>query len=289
VTVGFVMSGGASLGAIQAGMLKALYERGIAPDVIVGTSVGAINGAYIASRPPTLETARGLGEVWRGVHRAEVFPFNPATALIGFAGRRNYAVPNGALRRLIRRQLEFDRLEEAPVPLHVIAVDLFTGRELRLSEGPAVDAVLASSAIPGVFEPVEWEHTELIDGGVANNTPISHALELGCDRIYVLPTGSACALTDAPHGTLGMAVHAMALLVHQRLSAEIEQMGDDARITVLTPPCPITVQPTDFSHADELIGRGYAEAVEALDSPARPTRHAQPIRHDDRVAHGLAA
>ena len=289
MTVGFVMSGGASLGAIQAGMLEALYERGIAPDVVVGTSVGAINGAYIASRPPTSETAHGLAEVWRGVHRAEVFPFNPATALIGFAGRRNYAVPNGALRRLIRSQLEFDRLEEAPVPIHVIAVDLFTGREMRLSEGPAADAILASSAIPGVFEPVEWGQTELIDGGVANNTPISHALELGCDRIYVLPTGTACALTEAPHGTLGMAVHAMSLLVHQRLSAEIAQMNDDARVIVLPPPCPITVQPTDFSRADELIERGYTEAVEALAAAARPARRAHPIRHDRPVARGLAA
>lgn len=284
MSVAFVMSGGASLGAIQAGMLHALYERGIAPDVIVGTSVGAINGAYIASRPPTVGTADGLAEVWRGVHRAEVFPFNPATALIGFAGRRNYTVPNGALRRLIQSQLEFERLEDAPVPVHVIAVDLFTGREVRLSEGLAADAILASSAIPGVFEPVEWGDTELIDGGVANNTPISHALELGCDQIYVLPTGTACALTEAPHGTVAMAVHAMSLLVHQRLSAELAQMADDTRVTVLPPPCPITIQPTDFSHADELIDRGYAEAVEALDQPTRAPRRIAPIRHVPALA-----
>lgn len=289
MSVAFVMSGGASLGAIQAGMLQALYERGIAPDVIVGTSVGAINGAYISSRLPTPKTADSLAEVWRGVHRAEVFPFNPATALIGFAGGRNYAVPSGALRRLIESQLEFDRLEDAPIPVHVIAVDLFTGREVRLSEGLAADAILASSAIPGVFEPVEWGDTELIDGGVANNTPISHAVELGCDQIYVLPTGSACALSEAPHGTLGMAVHAMSLLVHQRLSAELEQMRDDARVIVLPPPCPITVQPTDFSHADELIDRAYAEAVTALDVPVRPARRAQPDRHARPVARGLAA
>ena len=289
MSVGFVMSGGASLGAIQAGMLQALYERGITPDVIVGTSVGAINGAYIASRPPTLETAHGLAEVWRGVHRPEVFPFNPATALVGFAGRRNYAVPNGALRRLIQSQLEFDRLEDAPVAVHVIAVDLFTGRELRLSEGPAADAILASSAIPGVFAPVEWEDTELIDGGVANNTPISHALELGCDQVYVLPTGTACALSEAPHGTLGMAVHAMSLLVHQRLSSEIEQLGDDPRIIVLPPPCPIGVQPSDFSHADELIERGYAEAAEVLDRPAVMPGRTAATAHAHAVEGRLAA
>lgn len=270
MTTGFVMSGGAGLGAIQAGMLQALYERGIAPDVIVGTSVGAINGAYIASRPATPATARGLADVWRGVRRSEVFPFNPATALVGFAGRRSYSVPNGPLRRLIEGQLEFERLEDSPVPFHVVAVDLFTGDERRLSAGPALDAVLASAAIPGVFEPVEWEDTELIDGGVANNTPISHALELGCDRIYVLPTGTACALDEAPHGALGMAVHAMSLLVQQRLGAEIEALMGDPRIVVLPPPCPITIQPTDFSHCDELIERGHAEASAALDAALTP-------------------
>lgn len=168
MSVCFVMAGGASLGAIQAGMLRALCERGIPPDVIVG----------------------------------------------------NYAVPNGALRRLLDSQLELDRLEETPIPLYAVAADLFSGRELRLSREPALDAMLGSAAIPGVFAPVGWEDTEPIDGGVANNTPISHALELGCDRIYVLPTGIACALPEAPHGTLGMALHAMSLLVQQRLSAE---------------------------------------------------------------------
>jgi len=279
MSVCFVMSGGASLGAIQAGMVRALYERGIAPDVIVGTSVGAINGAYIASRPADADTADRLADVWRGVRRQEVFPFNPATALIGFAGRRNYAVPNARLRGLIERELQFERLEDSPIPLHVIAVDLFTGRERRLSAGPATDAILASAAIPGVFPPVEWETTDLIDGGVANNTPISHALELGCDRIYVLPTGTACALPEAPHGTLGMAVHAMSLLVQHRLSAELVQLRGDPRIVVLPPPCPIAVQPTDFSRATELIDRGYAEAVEALNRPAEPPSRPLPLRH----------
>jgi NTE family protein len=270
MSVCFVMSGGASLGAIQAGMLRALYERGIAPDVIVGTSVGAVNGAYIASRPQNVATAQGLARMWRTVRRPEVFPFNPATALIGFSGRRNYLVPAGSLRRLIDAQLEFDRLEHAPIPLHVVAVDLFTGRERRLSQGPALEAILASAAIPGVFAPVQWQDTELIDGGVANNTPISHALELGCQQIYVLPTGAAGAPPEGPRGALGMAVYAMTSLVHQRLSADIEALAGDPRIVVLPPPCPIAIQPTDFSHADELIERAYLEASGALDAPARP-------------------
>jgi NTE family protein len=266
------MSGGASLGSIQAGMLRALYERGIAPDVIVATSVGAVNGAYIASRPPTVATAEGLAEIWRGVRRHDVFPFNPATALIGITGRRNYLIPSGPLSRLIAAQLEFERLEDSPVPIHVVAVDLFTGRERRLASGLALEAVLASTAIPGVFPPVEWEDTELIDGGVANNTPISHALELGCDQIYVFPTGVACALPEAPHGALGMAIHAMSQLVHLRLNADIAALADDPRLVVLPPPCPITVQPIDFSRAGDLIEDAYREASHALDNPRRARR-----------------
>ncbi len=184
MSVCFVLSGGASLGAVQVGMLRALYERGIQPDAVIGTSVGAINGAFIASRPPVPETADALADTWRGLRRQEIFPFNPATALIGLSGRRNYLVSNGPLRRLVAGQLEFELLEQAPIPFHVVAVDLFSGRERRLSRGPALDAVLASAAIPGVFPPVDWEDTELIDGGVANNAPISHALELGHDRVY---------------------------------------------------------------------------------------------------------
>jgi NTE family protein len=204
------------------------------------------------------------------VHRPEVFPFNPASALAGFAGRRNYAVSNASLRRLIEGQLEFDRLEEAPIPLHVVAVDLFTGRERLLSEGRALDAILASAAIPGVFAPVEWEDTELVDGGIANNTPISHALELGCDRIYVLPTRTACALDEPPHGTLGMALQAMSLFLQQRLAADIEALRDDPRLIVLPPACPIALQPTDFSHAEELIERAYLEALHTLDARHGP-------------------
>ena len=271
MSTAFVMSGGASLGSIQAGMLQALFERDITPDLIVGTSVGAINAGYVASRPPTRLTADALADLWRGVRRPEVFPFNPLTALLGVAGR-NFVVRNGPLRRLIANQLEFDRLEEARIPLHLVAVDLFTGRERRLSHGPALDAVLASAAIPGVFPPVDWEDTELIDGGVANNTPISHAVELGCDTIYVLPTATSCPLPDEPHSALAMAVHAMSLLVHQRLVADIEKFSGVARLVVLPAPCPAGIQPTDFSHADVLIAKGYERACQTLDLRGKKPR-----------------
>lgn len=262
----FVLSGGASLGAIQVGMLRALYERGVAPDLIVGTSAGALNGAYIASRPRASATADSLARIWCELRRGQVFPVNPLTGLLGFLGARDHLVPDSGLRRLIERHVECQGLEEMPIPLHVVAVDVVTGEELRLSSGPVLEAVLASAAVPGVLRPVPWEDRALMDGGVANNTPISHAVELGAERIYVLPTGHACALTEPPGGALAMALHAISLLTHRRLIDDIERHRDDAQLIVMPPPCPLDIQPIDFDHADELMDVALLDAREFLDS-----------------------
>jgi NTE family protein len=282
----FVLSGGASLGAIQVGMLEALFERGIAPDLIVGSSVGAVNGAFIAGREPSPQTARELGEIWRGLSRGAIFPFNPVTGLIGFLGRGSHLVPAGNLRRLIVRYAAIDRLEDSPLPLHLIVTDVLSGRELRVSRGPAVDAVMASAAIPSVFPPVEFEGRLLMDGGVSNNTPISHAIELGADEIYVLPTGIACDLTTAPRGALAMLLHALVVLTQQRLHLEIELYRGRAHLVVLPPPCPQPVQPIDFSHGAELIkqaredGRAFLDSIEgsARDS-TEPAKRLLPHAH----------
>lgn len=262
----FVLSGGASLGAIQVGMLRALYEREVAPDLIVGTSVGAINGAFIASRPPTAATAQKLAHVWHEIGRGQVFPLNPLTGFLGFFGARDHFVSDESLRALIDDNTEFVELEQAPISFHVIATDLLSGREVRLSHGDALEAVMASAAIPGVFAPVEWDGRKLIDGGVSNNAPIAHAIELGAERVYVLPTGSACDLPDPPRGALAMLLHAMSVLVMHRLLVEVEALREHAELIVLPPPCPPATTPIDFSHTDELIRQGYAGSQAYLDA-----------------------
>jgi NTE family protein len=256
----FVLSGGASLGAIQVGMLRALADEGIRPDLIVGTSVGAVNGAFLASRGFGRATIDDLAGLWLRIGRGQVFPIEPLTGLLGFLGARRNLVPGLALRRLVARHATCERLEDLAIPLHVIACDVLTGAEVRLSEGPLVDAVLASAAIPGVLPPVEWEGRLLMDGGIVDNTPISHALALGADAVYVLPAGAPCVLTDAPRGALGMLVHAAGLMVSRRFSGETLQFAGRADVRILPPPCPITVQPMDFGHAAELIELGKASA-----------------------------
>jgi len=176
--VAFVLSGGASLGAVQVGMLQALYERDITPQLIVGTSAGAINGAFIASRPQTVQTANELAGIWRTVRRGQIFPLNPLSSLRGFLGSRDHLIPSSGLRKLVAEHSQHPLLEQMPIEFHVVAVDVVTGEELLLSRGPTLDAVLASGAIPAVLPPVAWEGRTLMDGGVANNTPISHAVDL---------------------------------------------------------------------------------------------------------------
>src|SRR5262249_61192686 len=106
----FVLAGGAALGAMQAGMVPALYEHGIAPDLLIGTSAGALNTAFLASRPATVATAQDLADLWRGLRRSDILPLRPATLLSGLAGRRDHLIPDQPLRRLAARPLQFGLL-----------------------------------------------------------------------------------------------------------------------------------------------------------------------------------
>ncbi|HUE26847.1 MAG TPA: patatin-like phospholipase family protein [Solirubrobacteraceae bacterium] len=255
----FVLSGGASLGALQVGMLRALYERGIVPDLLVGTSVGALNAAFVASRPQTAATAAELARVWRSLQREDVFPVSVRALVSGLSRQRDHFVPDRGLRSQVRRYLEFDDLSEASVSLHVVAFDLIEGREVRLSDGPAVDAITAAASIPGVFPPVRIGERHLIDGGVVNNTPISHAIELGAERVYVLPTQQhANALGHAPRGALDAAIYALGVLIDGRLEFDIARYSDAAELIVLPAPNPQQVQPTDFGHSSHLIAQAHA-------------------------------
>lgn len=254
----FVLSGGGSLGAVQVGMLQALFAAGVRPDLLIGTSVGAVNAAWIAGRPD-YEGAGQLAEVWLGMRRQDVFPLSPFTGARGLLGRSNHFISNDNLRDVLTRHMPFRRLEQALVPLHVVTTELKSGRAVILSSGAAVPALLASTAIPGVFPPVTIGHREYVDGGVANHTPLTVAVELGATKIYVLPVGYPW-LNHEPTNALGMALHALARIVEQKLDVEVQANRGVADIHVL-PACDVAdVSPADFSHTKELIDWGFQQA-----------------------------
>jgi NTE family protein len=262
----FVLAGGASLGALQVGMLRALYEQGVTPDLLVGTSVGALNASFVAARPQTVATVRELARVWRALERGALFPVKPWMLLGGLLGRRDHLVPAAGLREIVGRHLLFDDLRDAAIPLHVVAFDLVEGREVLLSEGSALDAIAATAAIPGVLPAVELGNRRLIDGGVVNNIPISHAVELGAERIYILPTQNPGAVPVASprRGALAAAIGGIGLLTGNRLEADLARYGRSVELILLPAPNRLGVQPIDFSHADRLMRSAHAAARRRL-------------------------
>lgn len=261
----FVLSGGGSLGAVQVGMLQALTARGVEPDLLIGTSAGALNAAYIAGHGASVAALDGLEAIWAGLRRRDVFPLQPARLCAAAVGRAPSLCPNGALRRLVRDNLPFDRLEDADIPVHLVTTDVASGQEVLLSSGDPVDCVLASAAIPAVFPSVRIAGRDLIDGGVADNAAVSQAVTLGADVVYVLPTGYACALDKPPSTPLASALQALTLLIEQRLILEVAHFADHADIRVLPPLCPLSVSSADFGHGAQLVERARHSAGRWLD------------------------
>jgi NTE family protein len=163
------------------------------------------------------------------------------------------------LRKLIERNIPFANLEDAPIPVHVVATNL-GGVAICLSSDPAVEALLASAAIPAAFPSVRIGEHYLIDGGVGCNTPILNAADLGATRIIVLlivlPTGFACALHEPPKGAIARALHAITLLIAHQMVRDLRELGGKVDVFTLPNLCPPNVSPYDFSRADQLIETG---------------------------------
>ncbi|CAB3639221.1 hypothetical protein LMG24238_00122 [Paraburkholderia sediminicola] len=250
----FVFAGGGSLGAIEVGMLRELLNCGEYPDCVVGASAGAINAAYFSGCPDRSGVAM-LEALWCRIRRQDIMPFSMLGLLDMVLRRRPHLVEATALRVLLEKNLAYARVEQAAMPLHIVATDMLAGNEVVISSGPVVDAVLASAAIPGVFPPVRIGGVDLVDGGVANNTPISVAVALGATRIVVLPAGFACALRMPPASAIAQAMHALTLVIARQLVRDLEFYSTRAEIFVVPPLCPLEVSPYDYTQCDRLINR----------------------------------
>jgi NTE family protein len=270
VRTALVLAGGGSFGAVQVGMLKALSGAGLAANMVVGTSVGAINGAYFAGNP-TPDGAAGLEAIWRALRRHDIFPITWWT-LLGFARRRNFLVSSEGVRRLAETRLPYRRLEEARLPMHVVATDILSGDCTVLSEGSAADALVASTAIPAAFAPLELAGSYLADGAITSNTPVRVAVSLGATRLIVLPTGYACAL-DAPlPGAVASALHALTLLIARQLTAELESLPSTIDYAIVPTLCPLRGSPYDFSQVGTLIDASEAGTRQWLAAGGLSTR-----------------
>ena len=172
----FVFAGGGSFGAVQVGMLHALVEHGVKADFVVGSSVGAINGAYFAG-DPTMSGVTQLEKLWLSIRRRDIFRVNLRTAA-SFLWRRDFLMSSAGLRDLIDTHLPYRLLEDAKLPVHVVATNLLSGAAVVLSRGSAADAIIASSAIPAAFAPISIDGRYLVDGAITSNTPVKVGVAL---------------------------------------------------------------------------------------------------------------
>ncbi len=264
----FVLGGGANLGATQVGMLRALFEQDITPDAIVGCSVGAVNGAMVAS-DPSLAAVNHLETLWRDLDSDTICPAGKLNALRLMARRYPAMEGSDGLRRLLEMHLPFRTFDQTAIPLHVVATSLRTGDERWLDSGQVIPALLASAAIPAVFPPVMINGESLVDGAVVNNVPISKAIELGARRVVVLHVGNFARPRRAPRRPIDALIQSFAIARNNRFRLETEHPPPGVELIVLPAldPGP-ALGYHDFSRAHLLIEKAYRLTTDFLASPS---------------------
>jgi NTE family protein len=263
----FVLAGGGTRGAVQVGMLTELVERGIRADRVFGASVGAVNGAaYCAD--PTPEGMEHLEQTWLNLRADDVFPQGRVHGPWMFFQQRPAIHPNTGLREVIEKGVHIERIEDAVIPLEVVATSLRDGREHWFSAGPVVDAILASAAIPGIFPPMAAGDDVLVDGGVVNNVPISRALAAGATTIYVLLCEPAHYHPDISKRPLEAVLTSFLVGIHSRFVREIGQLPPGVRVVVFSGAERVSSDYRDFGEAAEMMLAGRDEVTRVLELAA---------------------
>ncbi len=260
----FVLSGGGNMGALQVGMLRALLERRIRPSLILGCSVGALNGAAVASEP-TLAMVGRLQDLWLDLEDSEVLPTGLLPTTVQLARKGVALHSNEPLRRVIEEILTPQSFGELAVPFQCVATDIDAAREVWFSEGPLIDPILASAAIPAVLPPVEIDGVRYIDGAVVNDVPVSRAVELGATTIYVLHTGTLERPRPEPRRPFDMALDAYWIARRARFQRDLAHLPPDVEVVILPTGEAPAIRFNDLSHSAALIDVAYRASAAALD------------------------
>jgi NTE family protein len=254
--VGFVLSGGGNLGALQIGMMRALLEHDIRPDLIVGCSVGAINGAGLAE-DPTLAGALRLERLWRALDGKELMPAGWLPNTVAIARRGEAIHENHGLRRHLEQSLSARTFEELAVPFQCVATDLVGVREVWFRSGPLIEPILASAALPAVYPAVEIDGVRYLDGGIVDDVPMTRAVELGARTLYVLQVGLFSRPRPEPKRPLDVAVQAYWIARHHRFKRELAAMPPDIELHLLPTGQTPSMRYNDFTRTSELISLAY--------------------------------
>jgi NTE family protein len=275
--VAAVLSGGGNHGAVQVGMLKAMADHGIQPDLVLGCSIGALNGAAYAQEP-TPEGIERLDRLWRGLGEAGILPSSWWSTFA--AARRGEAIhTNDRLRGLLEGLLQVERFEDLPVRYQCVATDVIGVREVWFASGPLVDPILASAALPGILPAVEIDGVRYLDGAIVNDVPISRAVALGATTIYVLHCGTIDRPRPEPRRPIDVAVQAYWVARHHRFKRDLETLPPGIEAIVLPTGATPTLRYNDFTRSGELLDGAYEASDRFLDGE---TDDAAPLPTGDR-------
>ena len=228
----FVLGGRGVLGTTQVGMLRALCDTGIRPDLVLGTSIGSINGAFVAADPTPAAVDR-LARLWRTIRDEGDFQENPLKQAARAAKYRTHFMSSRPLRKLIEEHLGVGVIEDLAVPFQCVAAHIESSRARWFTSGPITPALLASCAVPGMFAPVEIDGQHFLDGGLVHSIPVGRALALGANEIYVLQVGRIEQSLQVPTKPWEVATVAFEIARRHRYHEEIDAVPDDVTLHVL--------------------------------------------------------
>lgn len=262
--VGYVLGGGGSLGAVQVGMLQALAERDIPPDLVAGTSVGSLNGAVLAADPRS--AANRLSHLWSRMSRDRVFPGGLLAQARTLQHTRTHLFQSTGLRSVITGFLGADlTFADLALPFAAVTTDIATARPQVLREGPLLPALLASSAIPGIFAPVEIGARRLYDGGLVANVPMRQAVALGARSLIVLDCNFPGSIPEVSGSMAEVLFYTWMVTIRAQAVLEAPLVAADVPVVYLHGPDPLRVSPLDFRQTGTLIESAYDAARMFLD------------------------
>ena len=233
MTTAFVLGGGGVLGAAEVGMLQALFEKGITPDLVLGTSVGALNGAMVA-RDPSLAVIDRLTELWQTVASSrEVYGDRPLRTVRRAMSTGTHIYSSSPMRRRLAVEFGDLQFEDLPVQFQVCAASIERAAEHWFVSGPLVPAIVASAAVPGLLPPVKVGDEHYLDGGIVNSIPLGRAVMLGADVVYVLQVGRIDRPLRVPRRPWEVARVSFEIARRHRFARELAEVPDGVVAHVL--------------------------------------------------------
>ena len=257
--VGYVLGGGASLGAIQVGMLQALSEFEVTPDLVAGTSVGSLNGAVIAADPRG--AVNRLSHVWARMTRDQVFPGGLIAQALLLQKVKTHLFPNTGLTEVIADFIgQATTFADLTLPFAAVTTDIATARPYVLCDGPLPPALLASAAVPGIYPAVDLDGHQLYDGGLVANVPMRQAVEMGARSLVVLDCNFPGQLPGSTDTIADILLYWAMVSMRAQCVLEAPVIAAGIPVVYLPGPPPRLLSPLDFTHTAELIEAAYVSA-----------------------------